>query len=241
MKLNKIVGVLTVTTLIATSIALAQNANVNGSADINVQGNPPPPGRGGFLNGMRNGWKDERHEIRNEFREDRNEAFQDFKEGMKERRDFMHGSSTQGMATPTPWKNFRDDMKNIREDMRGKMASLTADQLIQISGKLGITVDELKIKLASGTPLRTIVGDKISREEMMKIMPMMGSSSASGTRPMWGNRGNGDHRPPQGFVNQLRNQLMSIFGGQTEGSAEVSAEANTEVKIPNFFKKLFNF
>jgi hypothetical protein len=182
------------------------------------------------------------------FKGERKELRQEFRDDMQERHDWMMGSTTPGMATPTPWRNMRDNMKDMREDMRGKMASLTDAQMASITAKLGITIDQLKAQLATGTPLRQIVGNKISREDMMNIMPpMMGTRTmATGSMPIWRDH-SGDDRPepPQGFFNSMR---MRFFGGNdqdnngnVDANANVNANANPNVGFGGFFRRLFNF
>lgn len=231
MKTKNKYAVLALATLVATSVALAQDNGGQGS--MPPQGGMPPPreGRPGMMG-----------QIRQEFREDRGEARTQFKEDMKARRDWMHGSTTPGMATPTPWKNYRENMKDIREDFRGKMASLTEAQVASITAKLGITPAELKAQLASGTPLRQIIGNKISPEDMGKILPpppmRMGSGTmATDTRMMFRER-------PRGFFNSIR---ASIFGENPEGMGDNGEfnqgpnEGEPKPGIGNFFKRLFNF
>jgi hypothetical protein len=246
MKTKKIIGLVAVTAIVATSVALAQDANVSGGANINanadiqVGGNPGGPGhppRPGILNQLFGSFKDDRREVRQEFGDERKELREEFKENMKERREWMMGSTTPGMATPTPWKNYREGMKDMREEMRGKMASLTEAQMASITAKLGITVQELKVKLASGTPLREIIGEKISREDMMRIMPPMMASGTMGTNT----RPHFDGRRPQGFINSIRNM---IFGGENELGVEANASATAQVNgngLGAFLRRIFNF
>jgi hypothetical protein len=265
MKTNKLIGLLAITSLALAGGVFAQEANV--TADVNVNANvnsggpgmPPPgnrPPRPGFMNQIFGSFREERKDLRQDFQDDKADARGEFRDDMKARMEWRMGSTTGSttMATPTPWKNyrenmkdarqdFRDGMKNLKGDMMGRMASLTEAQMASITAKLGITLEQLKLQLASGTPLREIIGDKISHEDMMKIMPpMMGTD----TRSQFGDR------RPQGFINSLRSLF---FGGnrgeengdgegaQVEGNASVNASGNVNpgVGFGNFFRRLFNF
>lgn len=257
MKTKNILSVLAITTLVASTAVFAQDANVSAQANVNMGGqgrgqppqgmNRPPHGEGGFFQNMFGGMRGERKEVRQEFRDEKHELQQNFRDDMNERREWMMGSTTPGMATPTPWKNYKEGMGKMREDMRGKMASLTEAQMASITAKLGITVDQLKAQLASGTPLRQIIGDKIPREDMMKIMPMpmMGSTTmmgtgtfATNTRPFM----RGD-RPGQGFFNSIRQSLFGQDNREENNYGEVNgnAEINANPGIGNFFRRLFGF
>ena len=164
-------------------------------------------------------------------------------------RVWMNASSSVGAnASGTPrWGNFKEDMNKMRDDMRGKMASLTDAQIISISAKLGVTADVLKAELATGTPLRAIIGNKITKEDMMAIFPNMGMM-ASGSAPTSVNMIMHPPMPPQGFFNSIREKL---FGGGEDmnGHADVDVNASGSMQgepihdnpIRNFFKRIFNF
>jgi uncharacterized protein YbjQ (UPF0145 family) len=258
-------GLVTIAILASAGTVFAQDSSVGISGSANVGTNPRPPitydngeehkqGRPGFFGKLFGG---ERKEIREEYRDGRNEAVSELKMGMQEKRDWRNGSTTPGMATPTPWKDFRGDMRDMRQDMRAKMASITDAQMVTISAKLGITVDALKAQIASGTPLRQIIGDKISREDMMKIMPMMGmmaSGTASGTMMMHDrNDRDYDQKTQKGFFNSIREKL---FGPRNDDSNDMQMDtrmmmnasgtavmhANGEPQgIRGFFKRMFGF
>lgn len=252
MKTNKIITSLLATTLIATCAVFAEegggfpgNSQGGGPGPMGGQGmgrEHPPRGQGGFFSEMLGSFRGERQEMRQEFRDDKQEIRDQFKNDMQERREWMMGSTTPGMATPTPWKNMRGNMKDLREEMRGKMASLTEAQMASITAKLGITIDQLKLQLASGTPLRQIVGNKISPEDMRKIMPppvMASGTMATNTRPMFDN----ERRGERGFFNSMRQRL---FGQNGENENPDFSQGNNpdnqpEQGIRNFFRRLFNF
>jgi hypothetical protein len=224
------------TTLVATSV-FAQDDRGPGM---------PPPGE------RRGEWGQEIRGMRQEFREDRKEAVGEFKEGMKERRmwNALNASGTATGTKPTPWKNLREDMKDVREgaredfrEMRDKikdemkrmlpprMASLTATQTAAIAGKLGITVDVLNAQLASGTKLKEIIKDKIKPEDMKQILP---PRVASVTRAI----------QEQGFFNNFRSRLfgpreVEIHQSQNEfGEIE---EVEKPIQGNGFFRRLFNW
>lgn len=228
--------VLAVVTLVATSSAFAQDANVNASARVDfdgpnggMMGRPGQGGMGRPPQGGPNGGPQGEGEG----------------QGRMGMRGWMRGSTTMPMMASTTWKEFKGDMKQMREDMKGRMASLTDAQVSAIALKLGITVDALKAKLATGTPLRLIIGNKISREDMMKIMPMpmMGSGTmATGSMPMMRNQ----NREPQGFFNSMRERFFGPRQRQgDDGNMEVSGDVNANVEVSTglggFFKRLFNF
>lgn len=243
------------TTLVATSMTMAQDASVSG-------GPGRPPMNDGIVGQIRNIFNRERQETREEFRDSRGEARGQLKDDMMQRKEWMQNGSSTGMATPTPWKNYKENMKEARgemkeeiKDIRGnvmmKMASVTDAQITTISSKLGISADVLKAQLASGTPLRQIIGNKISPEEMMLIMPkvMMGSGTmATGTRPSMWNENREDRQErrearreenPRGFFNAIRARLM---GTSTDVGVDTNLQAEVNNSgIRNFFKKLFNF
>lgn len=230
---------LALTTVVATTVAFAQNANVNTSASINV--GAPVQGGPGMMGRVR-------------------DMRQDFREEMHDKMDWRNGSGTPGSATPTPWKDLRGNMQNLRADMQGMMASITANltdaQKTAIAAKLGITVSALQAEIASGTPLREIIGNKISREDMMQIIqPMMASGTMQSEMHMM------TQPRPRGFLNSL---LGKIFGNDDDnnhmmppqdgdgnmmygnGSANVNASADVDTDGPvggikNFFKNLFHF
>jgi hypothetical protein len=249
---------LALATFAATSLAFAQgvdvNANVNVDAQVNAGGMPPPPPQGGgqpgqrgeFMNRFMHGWRGQDGDQRPP-RNDNDDRGQGGPRGeWKEDMQMMMNASGTATSTRAMW-----GMK-MRSDMRAMVASITDVQANTIAAKLGITVAELRAKLASGTPLREIINGKITREEMMQIFPMMGSTTASGTMGHWdnGNRnGEGPRQHPQGLLNSLRNLF---FGGQGdnnmpppqgEGNVEANANANANVQagFGGFFKRFFNF
>ncbi len=150
------------------------------------QGSTPPPNRPGFFEKMREDFRGERKEEMKEMRGEMKEARGEWKEGMKEKRDFMNSTSTGSMATPTPWKNLREDMKDARdgfkdrmrdvrkdfmEDFKEKVQKLPAPAIEAIALRLGISTTTLEAQLASGTKLKEIIKDKIKPEDMKQILP----------------------------------------------------------------------
>lgn len=227
MKLIKQITFLTTASVVATTFAFAQQTG----------GPDPRPEPRGMMRGQF-------QEERQEFKQGMQNIRQEFRDDRKEKQEYMMGSSTPGTATPTPWRNMRENMKELRDDMRGKMASLTDAQTSAIAAKLGITVESLKAKLATGTPLRQLIGNKIPREEMDKILPPPASTTASSSNPNFG-------IPPRerGFFNSFR----SLFSGRNENrenenqapmTGEVASNTQTLPQIEqvrSFFKRFFNF
>lgn len=241
-------------TILSASVVFAQGGmppppqgDINATANINS--GTEQPGRGGFFQKMFGEIRGERKELRDEYREEVRTA-------RDEMRNQMNASGT---ATGTAWKEIREDIKNARgewrdgmqqlhEDMRGRVASITANltdaQLAQIGARVGLTAETIRAQLASGTPLHEIVKDKLTKEEIGNIVPMLAenaSSSASNTRRF-------EDRGPRGFFNQFR---MKLFGSgdttNTQLNADINASSSVNTtqepvqQIRNFFKRFFNF
>ncbi len=134
------------------------------------------------------------------------------------------------------WRNRKEDMKgemrnNFKNDFKGP--TLNATQTATIANKLGITIETLNAKLASGTKLKEIIKDKIKPGEMKIILP---PQTASFTRAV----------EEKGFINKFR---ASIFGERKEVGersvnefGEVTISTST-ISVPNtpFWKKFFSF
>jgi gas vesicle protein len=249
---TKILKSVALATLVTTSFAFAQNAPLGGPQGDNRLPPPPPP-QG---NGERPGGEDREggrgffgkffNQEKNEFREDMKEARGEFRDDMKEKRDFMMSSSTPGTATPTPWKNFRDnvkdarkdfkdDMKEMRDEFRERMPrppQMSATATAQIAAKLGITTEVLTAQLASGTKLKELIKDKITREEMKQILPPM---RATFTKMV----------EERGFFNNLRSR---IFGAKQEVVERTTDEFGETTENPTgeqpprpFWQRFFGF
>ena len=225
---NKLVGTLALATLVTTSFAFAQSGSVNVQANVNLDANNMPSpehrgegrGEGGFFGKMMRGFQGERKEMREDMKDERDDMREEMrgemKADMKMMRDKMGSTSTSSM----PWKNFHDgkkemkgDMKAMRDDMRAKMASMTEAQMASVSAKFGITVAQLKARIASDTAMR---------------MKMMASTTASGTMPM---KYKGDDK--RGSMGGEMNAEVNV---NAQGERPKPIEA-----FRNFFKRIFNF
>jgi hypothetical protein len=229
------IAILVLSAFVSTNVALAQegSASVNASvyADVNAE-------RPGIIGQIRKIFNDDKKEVRAEYKDERDRAVAKLKAEIMERKDWRNGSST-GTATPTPWKDFRGDMKDIRIDMKMMLASITASQTAAISAKLGISIDELRARLASGTPLKDIVGDKLTKEEILRLLPMFMASGTSSTTV------NFRARPleERGFFNSLRARFFGEDRNNRGNSVNVNASTSLEVRpgFGNFIKRLFDF
>lgn len=277
---NKIIGTIATATLVTTSFVFAQSGapdmpppgpgvEARGEMYTNVETENQVPRPGGLFQRFF-GNKEERKEIRHEFHVDMKDAKEDLKQGIMEKRDYMMGSTTPGSATPTPWKDFRkeirdargefrDEISDFRGDIRAKVASLTETQVAAIAVKLGITVETLKAQIASGTPLRDIVKDKMTREELDAIIPRPATGTMATETMMRMEKREERREERRGFFNSLRERF---FGGGTSASANVetgaqmnadgtmmdasvNTTANAQIVTPesirNFFKRIFGF
>jgi hypothetical protein len=217
MKISKTITILTIGSLMVSTSVFAQN-----------EGRP----------GMRQEFREERREDIKEIRGEMMDEKKDFRADMKERKQYMMGSTT-GMATPTPWKNLKGDMKDIKKDFmedrredRQAFKPLNATATAAIATKLGITAEALKAQLASGTKLKELIKDRISPEEMKNILP---PRVATFTRAVQEN----------GFFNNVR---AKIFGQRREvieqkmnEFGEVEENVSPDTTNRPFWKRFFGF
>jgi hypothetical protein len=206
---------------------------------------------------MRRDFGDDRREAINEYKNKREEIRKDFREEMSARREYMMGSGTPGIATPTPWRNLKEGMRDARKDlkedmkdakgemkermqnmrddmksmMRPRMATLTATQTAAIAAKLGISLETLNAQLASGTKLKEIIQDKIKPEEMKLIIPPRVSSITKAIEE-------------RGFFNNFRSRLLGprqeVVEQTTNEYGEV-IEQTKPVPAPGLFRRFFNW
>ncbi len=228
------IAILVLTTFVATNVALAQEGSASVNASVNADVNA---GRPGIVGQIRKIFNEDKKEVRAEYKDERDRAVANLKAEVMQKREWRNGSST-GTATPTPWKDFRGDMMDIRMDMKMMMASLTASQTAAITAKLGITIEDLRAKLASGTPLKDIIGDKLTKEEIMRILPMFIASGTSSTTINFRPKPN-----DRGFFNSLRARFFGEDRGDTGFKVSANASTTLEAKpgFGNFIKRLFNF
>ncbi len=159
----------------------------------------------------RNDIKNQIKEVRKEFIKERHEEIKDLRKGIKE------------------------DIKDAREEMRGMipdsslktrlMATATIEALAL---RLGVPTSTIFDRVASGTKLKEIIGDKISRDEMAKLLPPMVHERLASSS--------------ESVVPKL---LQKIFGARKEtviSSIDENGEVVIEVKANvGFFRKLFGF
>jgi hypothetical protein len=189
-----------------TSLLLATTLFVASATFAQAQGNQ---GRGGFFENLRNqifgerqqerqNFADDRKEDSKDFRNDMNDARENLRKGIQERRDFMASTTASG-TTPTPWKDFRNevkdakkdfiqerkgDMKNFKEDRKEDMKKFVGAGFLQnatatanLATKLGTTTAALQQMAASGT-LQAFINNKLPKVEADKIMrPIFGTST----------------------------------------------------------------
>ena len=137
-------------------------------------------------------------------------------------------------------KEFHGDMKDMRDDMRGKMGNmmknmpaLNATQTAAIAAKLGISADVLNAQLASGTKLKEIIKDKITPEQMREILP---PRIATFTKRL----------EEGGFFNRVRNSILGenrqVMQETINEFGEVTISTSTiSVPATPFWKRFFNF
>ncbi len=224
MKTTKIITTLAIASLVATGASFAQE----------IVPPPAPPIPYNMLNGRPEDIREAQLKVR--------EAQEKFHKEMKERRDFMHGSTTPNMATPTPWKNFRENVKDIKNDFREEMRGdrqefkmprpLNATATAAIAAKLGITPENLQTQLASGTKLKEIIKNKISPEEMKQILP---PRVATFTKEV----------EEKGFFGNLRAKIFGpkqeVFERKIDEYGQVTEATSTEKMTMPFWKRFFGF
>ncbi len=186
----------------------------------------------------------------------RADMHQEIRGEVKGMRDAMHGTIASG--TIMNGSSTRDDMKNQikgarkefakdrhedRKDMRNKMkdhmkdlhsdnslkSRLMATATIEaLAAKLGVSTSSIFDRVASGTKLKEIIGDKISRDEVAKILhPIVYERVASSSE------------------SAMPKLLQKIFGVRKEmvtSSIDENGEVMEEVRSNvGFFRKLFGF
>lgn len=232
MKTKKILTTLAVTSLVATGASFAQDANQPGQMPQQGQTRP----------GMMREFRQEKHENIRDSKERMMQARDQFRNEMEERKEFMHGSTTPGMATPTPWKNFRENVKDIKNDFRDEMRDdrqefkmqrpLNATATAAIALRLGITPENLQAQLASGTKLKEIIKNKIPPEEMKQILP---PRVATFTKRI----------EDDGFFANIRSKLFGprqeVMERKVDEYGQVTEATSTEKVVMPFWKRFFGF
>ncbi len=125
-------------------------------------------------------------------------------------------------------KNMIDKMKEMHSDNSLKSRLMATATIEILAAKLGVSTSSLFNRVASGTKLKEIIGDKVSRDEMAKILhPIVYERVASSS---------------EAAVPKL---LQKIFGARKEtvtSSIDEKGDVVEEVKSnANFFRKLFGF
>jgi hypothetical protein len=182
-------------TISKTSILLATTFIVAGTLSAQAEATDD---RGGLWKRLfgerreeRKEFREERKDDRQEFRQDVKGAREDLKQGIKERRDFMASTTATG-TVPTPWKDFRkeikevkkdfikdrkEDIKNFKEEKREDIRKFIGAGFLQnatatamLAQKLGTTTAALQQMAVSGT-LHTFMKTKVGSDDINKFIP----------------------------------------------------------------------
>jgi len=98
-----------------------------------------------------------------------------------------------GVASNTPWKEFKQEVKDIRQEYRQDVKAIMKDNLMlrfenlteaQISAlamKLGITAEAFKSQMTNPVALWAIIQAKITKEDLMQIVPPATGTMATRT------------------------------------------------------------
>ncbi len=233
MKTTKTITTLAMISMVATGIAFAQEAN---------QLAPMPP-EGHDRPKMMREFHDAKVENIKGTKERMGQARDQFREEMRAKRDFINGSTTPGTATPTPWKSFRENVKDIKNDFHNEMRddkkefgikpkALNATATAAIATKLGITAESLQAQLASGTKLKEIIKDKITPEEMKQILPPRVATFTKVTEE-------------KGFFGNLRSRIFGpkeeLVERKIDEYGQITEATSTEKMPAPFWKRFFGF
>ena len=191
MKTNKILGLGTVSVILSV-VAFAQQGGNNDRGQVMIEGevgagisqnDQRPPRQPGFFErlfgaGQRREEREDRDGREDHGRQDDNQ------QGDWGRSQIM--GSTTVMASITTAMMRGEFGEKMQERMRGMMKNLPIEVVGAIATKLGMATATLQAQIASGTSIRAIIGNKMSLEDLRKIMSTMGSTTmmASVTTPV---------------------------------------------------------
>lgn len=149
---------------------------------------------------------------RKEFREDRREDVKELRKDIKEE-----------------VKEMRDNIKDLRPLDNSLKTRLMATATIEaLALRLNVSTSSLFDRVASGTKLKEIIGNKIDRSEIAKLLPPVVYERVASSS---------DKLVPR--------FLSKIFGERKEvvtDSIDENGEVTTEVKLNvGFLRRLFNF
>jgi hypothetical protein len=136
-------------------------------------------------------------------------------------------------------KELRGDIKDEVKDMRDKMHDMMPDNSLKtrlmatatieaLAAKLNVSTSSILDRVASGTKLKEIIGDKIDRSEIAKILhPIVYERAASSS----------DKLVPR-FLSKIFGERKEIVTDSIDENGEVVQEVKSNV---GFLRRLFNF